>query len=99
MAYQFHALGLGTSFYFEHHGCFELHEPAIRQIKRRGYAGYIVGTEPFVGKPDMRTMADIARRQFFLQTLRATIDECAFDTNFKIAQSLFEQLLVSQFAP
>src|SRR5581483_5832550 len=99
VAQQLHALGGRAALDFEHELAFKALQPRVGEKKRNGDAGYAVGAEPFIRKPEVRAEIEAALLELGVETARAMGELGALDAQRQVADPHVEQTVVRPCRP
>src|SRR5690349_2829474 len=82
-----HALGIASSFNFQHLLAFQLHESRMCKIERDGNTRNTVGRKPFFCKPNVWFEANSSVIKFAVKTLDVWLEKRTFDFYREIADA------------
>src|SRR5207245_1898963 len=89
----------GAALHLEHLALLQPAQPRVDQVERDGHAGHAVGTEPFVGEPEVRPEVQATRLQLADELGDAVLDAGALDAQVEVARPEGEQPLAGPRLP
>jgi hypothetical protein len=82
-----HALGVSSSFNFEHLLAFELHQARMCQVKRNRDAGHAVRRKPLFCQPNVRFEANAAGVELAVKPFDVGFEKRPFDLYGQVANA------------
>jgi hypothetical protein len=94
-----HTFFRGSSLDIEHLRPLELHETGMSHVKGNRHTGYAVGSEPVVGKPEVRAKSYTTLFELLFELGKTFFQDTAFDSKVEITEAEGEKLIIRVSGP